>query len=332
MSKKHETLVGKGIRIERHGRFIHFDTRRSETEHKEIITALASARSLLEKDIPRKAEQLREQLKLYNSFDIIANTSFINLFVDPEEYKEYAHEGLQFIVEYITLLCLMDDFSEGGNPLEQGPPDLQNIQNTAKEILNNTLLYMASKRANPDNPVLPTPLETFQYHSFSRNLVVRNPGYSHHQTEVLRNLFSFEPVRNWMSNSLGFESEDVISFIQTIEKIMNTRISERQKQARDSEKQLRREVRLFRQGKTKDCEYSENVLSDLAKLSDKKMFRKIKYLITAWIIFGLGTAFSFTAEELAEESGKSIEISKKFLDCFSIGHSGRGVTDIIASS
>lgn len=319
MSKKHEAIVGQGIRIERHGRFIYFDTRRSETEHKEIITALASARSLLEKDIPRKAEQLREQLKLYNSFDIIANISFINLFVDPEKYKEYAHEGLQFIVEYITLLCLMDDFSEGGNPLEQGPPDLQNIQDTVKEIVSNTLLYMASKRANPDNPVPPTPLETFQHHSFSRNLVVRNPGYSHHQTEVLKSLFSFEPVRNWMQSSLGFEIEGVFSFIEAIEAIMTGRISERRQQAKDSEKQLRREVRLFRQGKLKGGEYPEHVLSELAKLSEKKTFRKIRYLLTAWIFFGLGTTFSFTAEELADKSGKPVGIAKKFLDCFSIG-------------
>lgn len=319
MSKKHEALVGKGIRIERHGRFIYFDTRRSEAEHKEILSALASLRPTLKKDIPRKAEQLRKQLKPYNSFDIIANISFINLFVDPEKYKEYAHEGLQFIVEYIALLCLMDDFSEGGNPLEQGPPDLQNIQNTAKEILSDTLLYVAAKRADPDNPIPPTPLETFQYHSFSRNLVVRNLGYSHHQIQILKALFSFDPVRNWMRSSLGFEIEDVVSFIEAIEKIMNGRISERRKQAKDSEKQLRREVRLFRQGKLKDGEYPERVLSELARLSEKKMIRKIKYLLTAWIFFGLGTTFSFTAEELVEESGKSAEISKKFLVCFSIG-------------
>ena len=319
MSKKHEALVGKGIRIERQGRFIYVDTRRSETEHKEILAALASLRPTLEKSIPLKAEQLRKQLESYNSFDIIANISFMNLFVDPEEYKEYAHEGLQFIVEYITLLCLMDDFSEGRNPLEQSPPDLQNIQNTAREILSDTLLYMATKRADPNNPTPPTPLETFQYRSFSRNLVVRNPGYSHHQIETLRALFSFEPVRNWMRSSLGFEIEDVISFIEAIEKIMNGRISERRKQAIDSEKQLRREVRLFRQGELKDGEYPEHVLSELAKLSERKMFRKIKYLLTAWIFFGLGTTFSFTAEELAEGSGKSAEIAKKFLDCFSIG-------------
>ena len=319
MSKKHEALVGKGIRIERHGRFIYFDTRRSEAEHKEILSALAALRPRLEKDIPLKAEQLRKQLKPYNSFDIISNISFINLFVDPEKYKEYAHEGLQFIVEYVTLLCLMDDFSEGGNPLEQGPPDIQTIQNTAKEILSDALLYMAAKRADPNNPTPPTPLETFQYHSFSRNLVVRNPGYSHHQIEILRALFSFEPVRNWMKSSLGFEIEDVVSFIEAIEKIMTGRISERREQAKDSEKQLRREVRLFRQGKLKDGEYPKHVLSELAKLSEKKMFRKIKYLLTAWIFFGLGTTFSFTAEELAEKSGKSAEISKRFLDCFSIG-------------
>jgi hypothetical protein len=319
MSKKHEAIVGKGFRIERHGRFIHFDTRRSESEHKEILAALASQCPTLEKTIPQKAEQLRKQFRDYNSFDIIAKVSFINLFVDPERYKEYAHEGLQSIVEYITLLCLMDDFSEGRNPLEQGPPDLQNIQNTAKEILTNTLLYMAAKRADPENPTPPTPLETFQYHSFSRNLLVRNPGYSHHQIEILRALFSFESVRNCIKDLLGFEIEDLISFIEAIEKIMNERISERRQQAKDSEKQLRREVRLFRQGKLKDCEYPENVLLELAKLSEKKMFRKIKYLLTAWIFFGLGTTFSFTAAELAKESGKSAEISKKFLERFSIG-------------
>lgn len=266
MSKKHEALVGKGIRIERHGRFIYFDTRRSKSEHKEILAGLASLCPKLEKNIPQKAEQLGKQLRDYNSYDIIANVSFVNLFVDPEKYKEYAHEGLQFIVEYITLLCLMDDFSEGGNPLEQGPPDMQAIQNAAREILNDTLLYMAVKHADPNNITPPTPLETFQYHSFSRNLVVRNPGYSHHQIEVLRNLYSFESVKSWMRSSLGFEVEDIISFVEAIEKIMNGRMSERRKQAMDSEKQLRREVRLFRQGKLKDGECPEHVLSELAKL------------------------------------------------------------------
>jgi hypothetical protein len=319
MGKKHEVLIGKGIRIERHGRFVSFDTHRSESEHKEIIAALASLRPTLEKGIPQKAENLQKQLREYNSFDIIANASLINLFVDPEKYKEYAHEGLQFIVEYITLLCLMNDFSEGGNPLEQGPLDIQAIQNAAMEILNNTLLYMAAKRADPNNLTPPTPLETFQYRSFSRNLVVRNPGYSHHQTEVLRNLYSFEPVKNWMRSSLGFEIEDIISFVEAVEKIMNERISERRKQAVDSEKQLRREVRLFRQGKLKDGECPEHILLELAKLSEKKMFRKIKGLLTAWIFFGLGTTLSFTAEELATESGKSVGICTKFLDCFSIG-------------
>ena len=319
MSKKHEALVGKGIRIERHGRFIYFDTRRSKSEHKEILAGLASQCRKLEKRIPQKAEELRKQLRDYNSYDIIANASFTNLFVDPEKYKEYAHEGLQFIVEYITLLCLMDDFSEGENPLEQGPPDMQSIQNAAREILNDTLLYMGVRHADPNSIAPPTPLETFQYHSFSRNLVVRNPGYSHHQIEVLRDLYSFEPVKSWMRSSLGFGVEDIISFIEAIEKIMNGRISERRKQAMDSEKQLRREVRLFRQGKLKDGECPEHVLSELAKLSEKKMFKKIEYLLTAWIFFGLGTTFSFTAEELAGESGKSVDICRKFLDCFSIG-------------
>ena len=319
MTKTHEVLVGKGIRIERHGRFIRFDTQRTESEHKEILTKLAGLSISLEKDIPQKAEQLRKQLNAYNSFDIIANISFINLSIDPEKYKEYEHEGLQFVVEYITLLCLMDDFSEGMNPLEQGTPDLQNIQNASKEILNNTLLYMAAKRVSPNDLTPPAPLEAFQYHSFSRNLVVRNPGYSHHQIEVLRSLFSVEFVRNWMKRSLGFEIEDVFSFIEAIEKMMNRRMSERQKQALESEKQLRREVRLFRQGKLKNGEYPEHVLSELAKLSEKKMLRETKHLLTAWIFFGLGTAFSFTTEELAGESRKSVDVCKKFLDCFSIG-------------
>jgi hypothetical protein len=146
MSKKDEVIVGKGFRIERHGRFIHFDTRRSKSEHKEILAALAALRLTLEKKIPQKAEQLRKRLKEYNSFDIIANLSFINLFVDPEKYKEYAHEGLQFIVEYITLLCLMDDFSEGRNPLEQGPPDLQNSKHSKGNLDRHTAIYGSETR------------------------------------------------------------------------------------------------------------------------------------------------------------------------------------------
>jgi len=311
-------LVGKGIRIERHGRFICFDARRSESEHKEILATLASLRPKLKKGIPEKAEQLRKQLRAYNSFDIIANASYINLFVDPEKYKEYAHEGLQSIVEYITLLCLMDDFSEGKNSAEQGPPDMQAIQDAAREILDDTMLYLLVEQVDPDNLTPRTPLERFQYRSFCQNLIVRNPGYSHHQIEVLRDLYSFEPVQNWMSRSLGFEIDDVVSFVEAIENIMNGRVWERQKQAMDAERQFRREIRLFRQGKLKNGEYPEHILSRFAKLSEKKLLKKTKHLLTPWVFSGLGTTFSFTVEDLAGESGKSVEICRRFLDRFSI--------------
>ncbi|MDD5510538.1 MAG: hypothetical protein PHI12_07005 [Dehalococcoidales bacterium] len=319
MNKKHEAIVGKGIRIERHGRFIYTDTRRSEAEHKEILTAFASMVPELEKTIPQRADQLRRQLKAYNSFDVIANVVFQNLFVNPEQYKEYSHEGLQFVVEYTTLLCLMDAFSEGGNPSEQAPLDLGNIQNTVKGILNDTLLYAAAIHINPDNPNPPTLLEKFQYQSFSRNLTVRNPGYSHQQTEVLRALFSFEPVGNWMKAYLGFEIEDVLGFIEAIERIMNGRLSERRKQAIESKKEIRREVRLFSQGKLNDSKYPKEMLSGLAKLSEKKMLKRVKHMLTAWVFFGLGATFSFTAEELAKESGRDVETTGRFLACFSIG-------------
>lgn len=70
--------------------------------------------------IQRHAGELEKLLEEYDSFDIIANLSFMNLSADPETYKEYAHEGLQAYVEYITLLCLKKPFRTSENRLIDG--------------------------------------------------------------------------------------------------------------------------------------------------------------------------------------------------------------------
>ncbi|MFC1848004.1 hypothetical protein ACFLXV_01680 [Chloroflexota bacterium] len=94
MGKADDVLIGKGFRLERRGRHIIFDTNRTEAEHQEIVKTLAEMRIPLEERIKEKAEALRSTLRRFNSYDVIANMSLVNLSYNPETYKEYAHEGL----------------------------------------------------------------------------------------------------------------------------------------------------------------------------------------------------------------------------------------------
>ena len=88
------------------GRHIIMNTHRSPEEHKSLMADLRELRASLPETLRQEVKQLEELLLKYNSFDLLANLMFLEVFIDPETYKEYSHEGMQVVVEYAALLYL----------------------------------------------------------------------------------------------------------------------------------------------------------------------------------------------------------------------------------
>lgn len=315
--KKRDIIEGLGFRMERFGRVIITDTHRTEEQHREILRRLAELHESLPQTIENDAKELEGILRRFNSFDIIANISLMNVFVDPETYKEYSHEGMQPYVEYVTLLCLKHPFVEGQTRLIEGP-DLDDIQSRVKEIFGNTMLYYASANADPNDLEPRSPLERFRVRMITRELMVRNPGYFHHVQEVLRDMFSRSPIVEWMTERLGFTVDQAIAYAHAIEDIMKSRLFERRKQSKQEVKQLRAEVRQYRRGKWKGGEGPEEILSALAQLSEKKMLKYTRNIGMGSMFLALGETWAFSAEDLAATAGASVENTTRFLETLSL--------------
>jgi hypothetical protein len=95
------------------GRHIIMNTHRSPEEHKRLMADLRESRVSLPETLRQEVKELEALLLKYNSFDLLANMMFLEVFTDPETYKEYSYEGMQVVVEYAALLSLKHPFNIG---------------------------------------------------------------------------------------------------------------------------------------------------------------------------------------------------------------------------
>lgn len=133
MSYMADEIVGRGFRISLRDRAITIGATRTPEEHLQLMADLANSRDETRDLIRAKSHELEEELARYPTFDILAQISFAELHINPETYKEWAHDGLQLNVEYLTMLALKGPFREDGDQLIDGPK-IEKIRDLLKEI------------------------------------------------------------------------------------------------------------------------------------------------------------------------------------------------------
>lgn len=78
----------------------------SDEAYRAMLRDLAASKDEIWASIQQQVEELERILAQYNPFDVIGNILFANAVFDAETYKEYAHEGSDAYIEYVTLLLL----------------------------------------------------------------------------------------------------------------------------------------------------------------------------------------------------------------------------------
>jgi len=135
---------------------------------------------------PRR--QLSSSAGSLNYYDILANLSLSNLFINPETYKEYLHEGRAAFVEYASLLCLKGKFSEGSKVLID-KRDLDQLQKIIGDIFNKSVVLEVCNQVKLNQAEGPTDLKSLSYTMRWYETIVRYPAYERHLYEVLRRLY-----------------------------------------------------------------------------------------------------------------------------------------------
>ena len=315
--KPDDSIVREGLRIERYGRHIYIDTHRTPEQQARIISILCEMRESLPGKIKKEAEELENKLQYFYPLDIISLIMFENIFVDPETYKEYSHEGAHSYVEYLTLLCLKKSLWKG-KVFQINSQDLEDIQSRIDKIFNDTMWLYTAEHTNTKNLSSHSSLDSLRWRAKMEGLLVRSPGYINHLIMVLQKIFSNPEIEKWLQENLKLKIDDIIDFCKAIINLINFRFKERGYKSIEIRKQILKELEIFRQGKWEKGECSENDLKELAKLSKKKAIKIVRNISIAWIYFGLGDTFSFTPKQLAELAGKPIVCAESFLQNFSL--------------
>jgi hypothetical protein len=265
--------------------------------------------------IREQSAKLEALLLQYDSFDLIANLTLTQLWVNPEKHNIASHEGLPAIVEYATLLYLKHPFNLR-LPLPIGQVPLEEIDKLSRAILLTTGLYYASDRRSTISGKGPEPIDSLRYRTMTHEMTVRSPGYEHHQRETLCGLF--EPFTDWMLRELGFSVLDLFAVEDAVQAVTSHKVFRRFDEGREAIEKVKSDVRRVRQGKAPASDLAE-IVTELSKLSPSKAAAQIKNMLTAWVMALIGTAcLSFDADEIAAETKLSIERVNSVLSFFSL--------------
>ena len=204
------------------------------------------------KQIAEKVAELEGWLRKHNSFDVLATLTALELYIDPETYKEPTHEHGDALVEYASQLCLKSTFSSGTEPFVNKA--YQDVVERLREIIEMTILYYGLEGA--DEPTDAPRLDELHRETVIAELLIRNPGYPHHLDESLFSLF--QPFDAWLLNSVGFTVTDLLSIEKSVRKLTNTRFNERRNTAKALEKEFNSEFEEFKR--------SQHARSDLYRM------------------------------------------------------------------
>lgn len=274
------------------------DIKAPSSDQIEFLRHLQKMHAELPQSIREKAAQLRNILRHYNPLDVIGNVAFMNIFFNPETYKEPTHEGLQAHVEYVTLLCLQDEYREGETRLIDGPT-LEKIETTVRDIFRETLWYYITESADPENPTPRSGVERLRQQTIIEELVVRSPAYFHHLEEMLRDLFSLPTIRAHIRKTLDFDILTALKCVRVMGDLAESRLHARRDAAKTQGKRLRAAACQYRRTHQVDEEFDESVLRQLAALPGTKVKELTRNYSVAWAFTAFGEIHSFSPTELA---------------------------------
>src|SRR6266702_3812553 len=160
----------------------------SSEAYQKMLRDLARSRVEIWASLEQQVQELEDILAQYNPLDVIGNILFANAVFDAETYREYAHEGSDAYIEYVTLLLLtkpFDTYSE--RTLE--PVPVSDIYQRIITIFYTMRQFLIVKDIDSERLGTPSNLMQLQARVVTQSIFVRYPSYHHHLLDILTDLF-----------------------------------------------------------------------------------------------------------------------------------------------
>jgi len=212
-----EIIPGMGLRVD--GRRLHVFNEADPAEYARYLESQRALRAAIPERLAEIIRELKDRLARVPTLQLLA-MSALRYTGDPAHVKE-PDVPPYLRLEYLTWLCLTT--LEAPVPPEVLMPSAEEIDQLVDQAVN--LAYWRAMTDHLRNDLdEPTALETLQFHTRTRSLAVRYPGYTVHLVEQLRGLFA--AFDRTLETAVGFGVEDAISLALALEKLVDDQLQD----------------------------------------------------------------------------------------------------------
>lgn len=302
-----------GLTAIQSGRNVILKNERTPKEHEAFMAHVRAHRPSILPEIQAKAAELEELLLRHNPFSLLGVLTYSELAIDPETYKEYAHEGREAVVEYAALLYMKHPFSIG-LPTPIDGHVLEDIRQRIKEVLDLTVAHYACELADGEADGPPAENQWLRLMTIVTELFVRNPGYQHHAEEMLRGLF--DPFSDWLMANLGFDVRDVLSIEHALSGVRRQKIRALREKAHSAKTRILEAVAEHQgEGGSSEDDWGPFV-AQLAALPERELEHRAEYAATCWAMTFGDDCHTFTAAEVAAAGGPPLDRAEACMEFF----------------
>ena len=209
VSEDYEVAQFGPLRLERSGRFVRLSSHWEPGEFEKHIELLRANREPFRDEINSKIKELVALFEQYSPIELLSALAPKHVFADPETFTESTHEGKESYVEYALSIALSVT-----NPKLDVPADkdaIDRVNALIEEIFDSITLYFGHVVLDEEDRTK----QELRYKSLLRYLMQRGDSYPAHHIDLIKELF--EPHDKFLIDAYGFDTKQVLSWIDEIE-------------------------------------------------------------------------------------------------------------------
>lgn len=270
---------------------------------------------------------LSENVKKFQTFDLLSYFSYYNHLHDSEKYSDFRGDKNFFVSEVLALLCLKNDFVNESSVSQDDYMEL--IMEMQKAVLNYCGRNDALEMKNNNKPLREDTISDIANILSREAKHIRNPGLPEHHLIFTEKLF--EPIKDEVKSIFGFSISDSVVIRKNLSNMINNKCRKAIDEALEKGKKHAKEVIRYRKTRIVESEsiFTKEQLEEYSKYSDKKIREGLQGHFLNELYFTFGKTYTFTANELSDFTSIDLEAVKAFLKTFSCGFPSLKVEDKI---
>lgn len=271
----------------------------------------------LPKEIEKFYNFLFENVKKFQTFDLLSYFAYYNHLHDSETYSDFRGDKNFIASEVLALLCLKSEFVNESTITEDAYMEL--IMEMQKTVLNycgrNDALEIKSDHRLRGEDTIADVASLLSREARQ----IRNPGLPDHHLIFTEKLF--EPIKDEIEFLFGFTVSNSVTIRNLLPDMINERCQTAIDEALGKADKLAKEIIKYRKAKTVEpgSVFSKEQLDEYCLLPDKQIKQALHNHLLNELFYTFSKIYTFTAEELSEFTNIELEAVKAFLKAFSCG-------------